>query len=110
MSYWLDTAPPFKSATDGPPDGDADVAVVGAGFTGLSAALALARKGAKVVVLEAGAIAGEARDAMAACATTASLQGFSHGLRRRSASSAPPRRIAFDAGVVKVEQIVTEEA
>src|SRR3977135_770682 len=31
----------------------ADVAIIGAGFTGLSAALALAKRGAKVVVLEA---------------------------------------------------------
>lgn len=34
--------------------GKVDVAIVGGGFTGLSAALALARKGARVVVLEAG--------------------------------------------------------
>ena len=55
-SYWLDSAPRFSSGAEGPPHGDADVAVVGAGFTGLSAALALARKGAKVVVLEAGRV------------------------------------------------------
>jgi len=30
----------------------ADVAIIGAGFTGLSAALSLAKRGAKVVVLE----------------------------------------------------------
>jgi glycine/D-amino acid oxidase-like deaminating enzyme len=36
------------------------VAVVGAGFTGLSAAIALAKKGAKVVVLEAGLVANAA--------------------------------------------------
>ncbi len=60
LSYWLDTAPPFTGGAAGPVAGMADVAVVGAGFTGLSAALALAKRGASVAVLEAGRVAGEA--------------------------------------------------
>jgi len=50
---WERTAPP--PSRTGPLDGEvkADVAVIGAGFTGLSAALHLAEGGAKVVVLEA---------------------------------------------------------
>jgi glycine/D-amino acid oxidase-like deaminating enzyme len=51
-NYWLTTvkmpAPPAQSLPT-----TADVAIIGAGFTGLSAALALAKRGAKVVVLEA---------------------------------------------------------
>jgi len=47
-SYWHDTAPRFDAAVQGPPGGRADVVVVGGGFTGLSAALALAKKGAQV--------------------------------------------------------------
>lgn len=51
-SYWLDTvtSAPLAEALELP--AVADVAIVGAGFTGLSAALALAKRGAKVVVLE----------------------------------------------------------
>ncbi|HMD17100.1 MAG TPA: FAD-binding oxidoreductase [Terriglobales bacterium] len=52
LNYWLTTvqmpAPPAPSLPE-----SADVAIIGAGFTGLSAALALAKRGAKVVVLEA---------------------------------------------------------
>ena len=59
-SYWLDTAPAFTAGAEGPVAGRADVVVVGAGFTGLSAALALARRGASVTVLETGRVVGEA--------------------------------------------------
>jgi glycine/D-amino acid oxidase-like deaminating enzyme len=51
QNYWLTTVqmpvPPAE-----PLPQIADVAIIGAGFTGLSAALALAKRGAKVVVLE----------------------------------------------------------
>jgi len=52
-AYWTDSAPAFRpQQRDLPPQ--VDVAVVGGGFTGLSAALALAKRGASVAVLEAG--------------------------------------------------------
>jgi len=44
-SYWLDTAPICSFASEGLVEGHADVAVIGGGFTGLSAALALAKRG-----------------------------------------------------------------
>ena len=47
QSYWRDTAEPFAHAADGPLDGHADVAVVGGGFIGLSAALHLAKPGGR---------------------------------------------------------------
>ena len=52
-NYWLETVttPPAQSAAELPDS--VDVAVVGAGFTGLSAARALGKRGVKVAVFEA---------------------------------------------------------
>ncbi len=52
-SFWLDTATMPAAEASLPLPERADVAVLGAGYTGLSAARALAKRGAKVVVLEA---------------------------------------------------------
>ncbi|RJL24148.1 FAD-dependent oxidoreductase [Bailinhaonella thermotolerans] len=56
-SYWIESAeaPPYPELTG---DVDADVAVVGGGIAGLSAAWELTRAGRRVVVLEAARIAG----------------------------------------------------
>lgn len=55
-SFWYADAPaaPETGALEG--DSSADVAIVGAGYTGLSCALHLAQRGASAVVLEAGEI------------------------------------------------------
>ncbi|KFL47994.1 hypothetical protein IL54_3421 [Sphingobium sp. ba1] len=60
LSYWLASAPPFTGGAEGGVEGKVDVAIIGGGFTGLSAALALAKRGARVVLLEAGRVVGEA--------------------------------------------------
>jgi glycine/D-amino acid oxidase-like deaminating enzyme len=54
-NYWLTTAT-MPAATAGAIPNSADVAVLGAGFTGLSAARTLAKRGAKAVVLESNSI------------------------------------------------------
>lgn len=55
-SLWCATAPPATPTDALEGELRADVAVVGAGYTGLSCALTLAQGGARVVVLEAGEI------------------------------------------------------
>src|SRR5450432_3788050 len=54
-NYWLTTAA-MPDGTPGDPPANTHVAVIGAGYTGLSAARTLAKRGAKVVVLEANTI------------------------------------------------------
>jgi glycine/D-amino acid oxidase-like deaminating enzyme len=54
-NYWLTTSS-MPPATAGNLPSHADVAIIGAGFTGLSAARVLAKKGATVAVLEANTI------------------------------------------------------
>jgi glycine/D-amino acid oxidase-like deaminating enzyme len=51
LNYWLTTVEMPASPAQPLPE-SVDAVIIGAGFTGLSAALALAKRGAKVVVLE----------------------------------------------------------
>lgn len=53
---WALTAPPPPETLPLSGPAEADIAIVGAGYTGLSAALTAAQQGARVVVLEADAI------------------------------------------------------
>jgi glycine/D-amino acid oxidase-like deaminating enzyme len=53
-SLWVETAAPLTPGPRLEGDADCDVAIIGAGFTGLRAALHLAEAGSRVVVLDAG--------------------------------------------------------
>ena len=50
--YWWEAAPPDLEG-DAPPPEEVDVAVIGSGYTGMSAALELAREGLRVLVMDA---------------------------------------------------------
>lgn len=53
--YWWEAAPPSTAAVPAPPE-RVDVAIVGAGYCGLSAALELRRQGISVLVMDAARI------------------------------------------------------
>lgn len=108
-SFWLDTSPRFANAAGGPLPARADVVVVGGGFTGLSAARALAKAGADVVVLEAGQVACEASGRNGGQCNNG-LAGDLAGLAGRIGMDAARALYrAFDEGVDRVEAIVAEE-
>ncbi|SEE42809.1 Glycine/D-amino acid oxidase [Rhizobiales bacterium GAS191] len=108
-SYWHDTAAAFQGGKDGPVEGHADVAVVGGGFTGLSAALALAKTGAKVVLVEAGRVGGEASGRNGGHCNNGLSADFRAASEKLGLPLAKSLYRAFDAAVDTVERIIGDE-
>jgi len=106
-SYWLDTSGPFKSAATAPVQGSCDVAVIGGGLTGCSAALALARKGARVVLLEAETIGHAASGRNGGMCNNGFAQDYGTLSARLGKEVADRLYRAFDAGVDMVERLVS---
>ncbi len=108
-SYWLDTAPAFTGAQAGPVEGQVDVAIVGGGFTGLSAARTLAMRGASVVVLEAGKVIGEASGRNGGQCNTGVAQDYSALTASLGAAQARAYYQAYESAVKTVVTLVDQE-
>ncbi|MBB2927795.1 NAD(P)/FAD-dependent oxidoreductase [Paraburkholderia silvatlantica] len=108
-SYWLDTAPGGLLASEGPVEGRVDVAVVGGGFTGLSAALALGRRGASVAVLDAGRMGGGASGRNGGQCNTGVAQDYAALRGQLGVERAQGCYRAYAAAVDTVERLIREE-
>ena len=94
---WAETAPPAPEAAPLQGDTSADIAVVGAGYTGLSAALHAAEAGARVAVLEAHEIGagGSGRNVgLVNAGSWLMPDEFDRRLARHGAEAALSRRLA----------------
>jgi len=109
-AYWTDSAPAFvPAARDLPPR--VDVAVVGGGFSGLSAALALARRGATVAVLEAGArVASEASGRNGGHVNNGLAVDYAEAAARHGRERAAAWYRAYDEAVDAVAGLVRQES
>ncbi len=109
VSFWMDTvAMPTTDASLPLPE-SADVAVIGAGFTGLSAGRALAKRGAKVVVLEAETFGWGASSRNGGMVLTGLKLGVGELLAKYGREAAHKMYSASLAAIDCVEQIIQEE-
>ncbi|MBD0703994.1 MULTISPECIES: NAD(P)/FAD-dependent oxidoreductase [unclassified Pseudomonas] len=108
-SYWLDTAPMFTGAQTGALPRQVDVAIVGGGLTGLSAARSLALKGASVVVLEAGRVIGEASGRNGGHCSTGVAQDYAGLTASLGADTARAYYQAYERAVQSVVALVEQE-
>lgn len=108
-SYWKEGVPAFVGTSDALP-AHVDVAIVGGGFCGLSAALGLARRGARVIVLEAGSRpAGEASGRNGGHVNNGLAVDYATLAARVGAAQARAWYHAYDTAVDTVESIVRDE-
>ncbi|MGQ0657916.1 MAG: NAD(P)/FAD-dependent oxidoreductase [Chromatiales bacterium] len=106
--YWLDTVT-IPAAVSAPLPSRVDVAVIGAGITGLAAALALARRGANAAVLEARTIGWGASSRNGGMVLTGLKLGTSTLMARYGRELARKLFEASLAAIDCVEQLIAAE-
>jgi glycine/D-amino acid oxidase-like deaminating enzyme len=108
-TYWHDTVSQPRGI-DGPLPEAVDVAVIGAGFTGLSAARSFAKHGARVAVLEAETIGWGASSRNGGMVLTGLKLGVEVLAKRYGRETTHRMFAATLSAIACVEQIVAEES
>jgi glycine/D-amino acid oxidase-like deaminating enzyme len=108
-SYWLDTAKPAGDFRHRDLPHRADVAVVGAGLTGLSTAIHLARQGAEVALLEANSIGWGASGRNGGMATTGLAVSFPKAVKRYGVKRATAMFHSYNDAIDTLEELVISE-
>jgi glycine/D-amino acid oxidase-like deaminating enzyme len=109
MPYWLDTSEPGPDRSGTEVAGEVDVAVVGAGLTGLSAALHLARRGARVAILEKETVAWGASGRNGGMCSPGLAIGIGQAIARYGLPSAKAFYQLYEDAVETVEKLAAEE-
>src|SRR5216684_4051470 len=109
QNYWLTTSE-FPKLESRPLPDRVDVAVIGAGYTGLSAARTLAKRGAKVAVLEAETLGWGASSRNGGMVLTGMKLGVNKLISMYGRERTQRMYAASLATIDCVEQIIREEA
>jgi len=109
-SYWQDTAVPGGDHRRTPIPERVDVAVVGGGLTGTSAAVELRKLGASVAVLEQNTIGWGASGRNGGMATTGLAIGFDTAVQRYGAQRAVSMFRTYNAAIDSIEKLVADHA
>ncbi|MBO9467815.1 FAD-binding oxidoreductase [Tropicibacter sp. R15_0] len=108
-SYWHATAPTFEGDCPAPVQGHFDVAIIGAGFTGLSAALTLAKSGVSVAVLEADHVGAGGSGRNGGHLNNGIAHGYADAKATLGAERAKALYQAFDQSIETIKTIIAEE-
>jgi glycine/D-amino acid oxidase-like deaminating enzyme len=109
-SYWLDTATPSGDYRRTELPDRADILVVGAGLTGLSAALEAAKHGARVVVLDTHTVGWGASGRNGGMATTGLAVGLGVAIKRYGPDRAMEMFAEYNRAIDTVEELVKEHS
>lgn len=107
-SYWIDTAPEGADYTRTTLPDQVDVAVVGGGLTGMSAAIHLRGKGASVALLEAEKLGWGASARNGGMSTPGITISYRSAIERYGLDPANRMYLAYDAAITTIENLVRE--
>ncbi|CAM3654646.1 Gamma-glutamylputrescine oxidoreductase [Vibrio aerogenes CECT 7868] len=109
QSYWIDTKPRFTRGAETLGNSHYDVAIVGGGLTGLTAAHTLAKQGVSVALFEATAIMEQASGQNGGQCSTGVAQDFSALSATLGLDKAKRYYTAYSNAVDALRNIITEE-